>query len=60
MEADREEMKAEIGAGQEKVASLVTCIEANQAKTDVNLNEMRKATKSGQSKMNSTVSANVE
>jgi predicted nucleic acid-binding Zn-ribbon protein len=60
MEADREEMKDEIGVGQEKVASLVPRIDANQAETDVNLKEIREATKSGQAEMNFIVSAVVE
>jgi hypothetical protein len=39
-------MKAEIGAGQKQMASLVSRIEANQAKMDVNLKELREETKS--------------
>jgi uncharacterized protein (UPF0210 family) len=41
MEADRKSNREEIRAGQEQVASFVSRIEVNQAKTDVNLNEIR-------------------
>jgi hypothetical protein len=45
----KEQMKAQ-------VSSLVSRLEANQAKTDVNLNEMREEIKSGQAEMRSIVS----
>jgi hypothetical protein len=41
MEAGRKSDREEIRASQEQMASLVSWIEANQAKMDVNLNEMR-------------------
>jgi hypothetical protein len=41
IEADRKSDQEEIRAGQEQMASLVSRTEANQAKMDVNLNEIR-------------------
>jgi hypothetical protein len=45
MEADRKSNWEEIRAGQEQMASLAFQIEANQAKTDINLKEMREEIK---------------
>jgi hypothetical protein len=41
MEAERKTDWEEIRAGQEQMASLVSRIEDNQAKTEINLNEIR-------------------
>jgi hypothetical protein len=51
-DADREERKADRGL----LAKLEAKIKANQAKTDINLKEMREEIKSGQAEMRSTVS----
>jgi hypothetical protein len=57
MEADRKTNQEEIRASLEQMASLVSQIEANYAKTDVNLQEMREEITSGQAKMRSIVNA---
>jgi hypothetical protein len=60
MKSMKEEMRTSTKAyqaGQEQMASLVTRIEANQAKMDVNLNEIREEIKSGQAEMRSIVTA---
>jgi hypothetical protein len=57
MEADRKTDQEETRASQEQMASLVSQTEANQAKTDINLNEIREEIKSGQTDMSSIVDA---
>jgi hypothetical protein len=57
MEADRKTDREEIKAGQEQMTSLISRLEANQAKTDVNLKEIREESKFGQAEMRSIVNA---
>jgi hypothetical protein len=59
-EANRKTDLEEIRAGQEEMASLVSPIEANQAKTDLNLKEKKEEINSGQAEMSSIVSAIAE
>jgi hypothetical protein len=53
MEADRKNDREEMRAGQEQIVSLPSRIEANQAKKDVNINEIGEEIKSGQAEMKS-------
>jgi hypothetical protein len=57
MEADRKSDQKELRAGLKQVASLVSQTEVNQAKTNVNLNELGEDIRSGQVEMRSIVNA---
>jgi hypothetical protein len=60
MEADRKSDREEIRVGQEQMPFLVSRIETNQAKKDVNLNEIREEIKFGQAETRSIVNAWIE